>query len=104
MSEQSSYFIARSTIKAPDREHRRKINFNMARYNNVVPLGKKQFTDVDLAREKAKNIKWRAIETLDKQLERFEAEITKRGAKVIWAETTEDALNEILEICKARNC
>jgi L-lactate dehydrogenase complex protein LldF len=104
MSEQSSFFIARSTIKAPDREHRRKINFNMARYNNVVPLGKKQFTDVDLAREKAKNIKWRAIETLDKQLERFEAEITKKGAKVIWAETAEDALNEILEICKARNC
>jgi L-lactate dehydrogenase complex protein LldF len=76
----------------------------MARYNNVVPLGKKQFTDVDLARERAKNIKWRAIETLDKQLERFEAEISKRGAKVIWAETTEDALNEILEICKARKC
>ena len=104
MSEQSSYFIARSTIKAPDREHRRKINFNMARYNNVVPLGKKQFTDVDLAREKAKNIKWRAIETLDRQLERFEAEITKRGAKVIWAETAEEALNEILEICRTRNC
>jgi L-lactate dehydrogenase complex protein LldF len=104
MSEQSSYFIARSTIKAPDREHRRKINFNMARYNNVVPMGKKQFTDVDLAREKAKNIKWKAIESLDKQLEKFESEITKKGAKVIWAETAEDALNEILKICKARNC
>src|SRR5688572_8826870 len=104
MSEQSSYFLARSTIKAPDRDHRRKINFNMARYNSVVPLGKQQFTNIDLAREKAKNIKWRALETLDKQLEQFETRITSRGAKVIWAETAEEALNEILVICKARNC
>jgi L-lactate dehydrogenase complex protein LldF len=104
MSEQSSVFIAKSTIKAADREHRRKINFNMARYNAVVPVGKQQFTDVHLAREKAKNIKWRAIETLDKQLETFETQITKKGAKVIWAETTEEALNEILKICQAKNC
>ena len=104
MSEQSSVFIAKSTIKAADREHRRKINFNMARYNAVVPVGKQQFTDVHLAREKAKNVKWRAIETLDKQLETFEAQITKKGAKVIWAETTEEALTEILKICQAKNC
>ena len=104
MSEQSSSFIAKSTIKAGDREHRRKINFNISRYNAVVPVGKQQFTDVHLAREKAKNIKWKAIETLDQQLETFEAQITKRGAKVLWAETAEDALNEILKICQAKNC
>ncbi|HEY0042365.1 MAG TPA: LutB/LldF family L-lactate oxidation iron-sulfur protein [Flavisolibacter sp.] len=104
MSEQSSSFIAKSTIKAGDREHRRKINFNISRYNAVVPVGKQQFTDVHLAREKAKNIKWRAIETLDQQLETFEAQITKRGAKVLWAETAEEALNEILKICQAKAC
>lgn len=104
MSEQSSSFIAKSTIKAADKEHRRKINFNIARYNAVVPSGKQQFTNVDLAREKAKNIKWRAIETLDQQLEKFEAEITKRGAKVLWAETPEEALAEVLKICEAKNC
>ena len=80
MQEQASSFIAKSTVKAADREHRRKINFNIARYNAVVPQGKSQFTDVHLARERAKNIKWRAIETLDKQLEMFEANITRRGA------------------------
>ena len=104
MSEQSSSFIAKSTIKAGDREHRRKINFNISRYNAVVPVGKQQFTDVHLAREKAKNIKWRAIETLDQQLETFEAQITKRGAKVLWAETAEEALSEILKICQAKAC
>ena len=65
MSEQSSIFKAKSTIKAADREHRRKINFNMGRYNDVVPEGKQQFSDLPRAREKAKNTKWQAIETLD---------------------------------------
>jgi len=104
MSDNSSSFITKSTGKASDIEHRRKINFNIARYNAVVPIGKQQFTQLESAREKAKNTKWRAIETLDKQLESFETAITQRGAKVSWAETTEDALDEVLKICVAKNC
>ena len=104
MSEHSSTFDAKAEIKASDREHRNKINFNISKYNAVVPVGKQQFTNVHLARERAKNIKWKAIETLDKQLENFEANITKRGAKVIWAENAEQALQEILKICEAKNC
>jgi L-lactate dehydrogenase complex protein LldF len=104
MSQQSGSFIEKSAIKAADLEHRRKINFNIGKYNAVVPQGKSQFADVHLARERAKNIKWKAIETLDKQLETFEAAITKRGAKVIWAETPEQANEEILKICREKNC
>jgi L-lactate dehydrogenase complex protein LldF len=96
--------MAKAEVKASDREHRNKINFNISKYNAIVPIGKQQFTNVHLAREKAKNIKWRAIETLDKQLETFEANITKRGAKVIWAENAEQALEEILKICQEKNC
>ncbi len=104
MSDQSTGFLAKSTIKTADKEHRRKINFNISRYNAVVPAGKQQFTNLELARQKAKNIKWKAIETLDRRLEQFETEITKRGAKVLWAETADDALNELLKICKAKEC
>jgi L-lactate dehydrogenase complex protein LldF len=104
MSEQSQSFISKSTIKAADKEHRRKINFNIGKYNAVVPQGKQQFSDLHLAREKAKNIKWRAIEKLDYYLEQFESNITKRGAKVIWAENTDQALQEIGKICEAKNC
>lgn len=85
-------------------EHRRKINFNIGRYNAVVPKGKAQFTDVDLARERAKNLKWRAIETLDQQLEEFELNFTRRGGKVIWAENTEQALQAIWQICQEKQC
>ncbi len=104
MKETAAGFIAKSNIKSSDRDHRRKINFNIGRYNAVVPNGKKQFADVNLVREKAKNIKWKAIETLDKQLETFEAVITRKGTKVIWAEDAAQALEAILNICREKNC
>ena len=104
MSEQSETFIAKSTVKAADLEHRRKINFNIGKYNASVPKGKEQFADVHLARERAKNVKWRAIENLDAQLEEFELHFTKRGGKVIWAENSEQAIEEIVKICNAKNC
>ena len=104
MSQHSESFIAKSTEKAADKDHRRKINFNIGRYNAVVPKGKEQFSNVNLAREKAKNIKWKALENLDKMLESFEAKIIKRGAKVIWAEDAKQALEEIGKICAEKNC
>ncbi|MEO7923691.1 MAG: LutB/LldF family L-lactate oxidation iron-sulfur protein [Chitinophagaceae bacterium] len=104
MKETAATFIAKSTIKAADKEHRRKINFNIGKYNAVVPQGKSQFAQLELAREKAKNIKWKAIETLDKQLEIFEATIIRRGAKVIWAENAQQALDAIQKICQEKNC
>lgn len=104
MTKTASSFIAKSTIKAADIEHRRKINFNIGRYNAVVPQGKQQFANVMSAREHAKNTKWRAIENLDAYLELFEKQITARGAKVLWAETAEQALDQIGEICEEKNC
>lgn len=104
MKETKEQFVAKSTIKAADKDHRHKINFNIGKYNAVVPKGKQQFTNVTLAGEKAKNLKWKAIATLDKNLEQFEAAITKRGAKVIWAEDAEQALKAIGKICKEKKC
>ena len=104
MSETAASFIAKSTIKAADLEHRRKINFNISKYNAVVPIGKSQFTDVNITRERAKNIKWDAIENLDKYLLEFEQKITARGATVIWANDTAEALEAIGKICRERNC
>ena len=104
MKETATDFVEKSIEKSADRDHRQKINFNIGRYNAVVPGGKQQFENLSLAREKAKNVKWKAIESLDKQLERFEAAISKRGAKVIWAETAEEAKEEVLRICKEKKC
>jgi L-lactate dehydrogenase complex protein LldF len=104
MTDTAASFIAKSTIKAADLEHRRKINFNIGKYNAVVPIGKQQFTNVMDARERAKNAKWEAIEHLDQYLLEFEKKITARGARVVWAEDTAQALAEIGKICKEKQC
>ncbi len=104
MSEHSDIFIEKTTLKASDLEHRRKINFNIGKYNAVVPQGKQQFEHLELARERAKNTKWKAIENLDTQLEEFEKQFTKRGGKVIWAENSQQAIDEIINICQQKNC
>ncbi|MBX9780692.1 MAG: iron-sulfur cluster-binding protein [Chitinophagaceae bacterium] len=104
MSNTAASFIAKSTIKAADLDHRRKINFNIGKYNAVVPTGKKQFANIMQTREWAKNRKWEAIENLDKYLEDFEKKITERGAKVLWASDAKEAQEYIGDICLARNC
>jgi L-lactate dehydrogenase complex protein LldF len=100
----ASSFDTKSSAKAVDLEHRRKLNFNISKYNAVVPKGKAQFPDLTRVRELAKNKKWEAIEHLDLYLTQFEDQITKRGAKVFWAEDSEQALNFIGELCKEKEC
>lgn len=101
---QSETFLDKSSQKAFDLDHRRKINFNIARYNAVVPQGKEQFSDLDMAREKAKNLKWKVMEKLDKYLEQFEQNLTRNGGKLIWAEDAEEARRAILRICREKSC
>jgi L-lactate dehydrogenase complex protein LldF len=100
----ASSFIARTKSKAPDIEHRRKINFNIGKYNASVPKGKTQFRELENTRMQAKNLKWEAIEQLDKSLLQFEEQFTQRGGKVIWAQNTEEAQTAILEICRSVQC
>ncbi|MEY2836545.1 MAG: hypothetical protein RLZZ557_2207 [Bacteroidota bacterium] len=104
MSSVATTFKQKSAIKAADLSHRKTINYNIGKYNAVVPLGKKQFSDLEFARKKAKNIKWKALETLDVQLETFERQIIARGGKVIWAADTAQACEAILKICRDRDC
>lgn len=104
MLEKASLFLTNSAAKAADLEHRRKINFNISKYNAAVPKGKAQFYDIENVKELAKNLKWKAIESLDKNLLNFEKKITARGATVIWAENAEEVTTAVLNICKNRNC
>lgn len=104
MNKNAATFIAKSTIKAADLEHRRKINYNISKYNAAVPNGKKQFTNIESTRELAKNIKWEAVEHLDSYLLEFEKKISERGVKVFWADTDEQALEIIGKICTEKNC
>jgi L-lactate dehydrogenase complex protein LldF len=93
-------FLQKSELKALDDEHKRKLSFNINKYFEVVIKGKKQFTNLELARKRAKNIKWQAIENLDAYLESFEEKFTARGGHVLWARDKDEALQQMLEICQ----
>lgn len=41
---------------------------------------------------------------LDQYLEEFESNITRRGAKVLWAEDAKQALEQVMKICEEKNC
>lgn len=103
MADQHKIFLAKSEVKAGDLEHKRKVAFNIQKYNDSVVKGKRQFTDLELARQRAKNIKWKTIEQLDKYLEQFEKTFTANGGKLLWAENIEEAQQAILQICREKN-
>jgi L-lactate dehydrogenase complex protein LldF len=102
MADQHDIFLAKSEVKTSDLEHKRKVAFNIHKYNDSVVKGKKQYANLELARQRAKNIKWKTIEHLDSYLEQFEKQFTANGGKVIWAENAEEAQQAVLEICRER--
>ncbi len=103
MSENLNNFKEAAEKKAFDLKHRKTIRFNMGKYEASVEKGKIQYAHLEAARKWAKNTKWEAIQNLAANLEQFERQFTKRGGKVIWAETTQEAISSIEAIEKAKN-
>jgi len=103
MSKASEHFLQDADNKVFDKEHRRKINFNIGKYENSVKNGTYQFADHELARKRTSFIKTQVMENLDKYLMEFENNFTRQGGKVIWARDAKEALLEIEKIFKAKN-
>ena len=95
-------FLQDAETKAFDQGHRATIKFNIGKYNAAVQRGLTQYSDHELARERASYIKTQTINNLDKYLMEFEANFTARGGKVIWARDAQEALKEIGEIMKRK--
>jgi L-lactate dehydrogenase complex protein LldF len=93
-------FLLDSGRKAFDPEHRKRLNYNISKYDETVIKGKEQYKDLELAKRRASNLKHKAIEKLDRYLIEFETNFTKRGGKVIWALNEKDARKEIMNIIK----
>lgn len=95
-------FLLDSESKAFDLNHRQTINFNIGKYDTAVKQGLLQYTDHELARERASFIKTNTINNLDKYLIEFESNFTQKGGKVIWARDGKEALKEIMNILKRK--
>jgi len=103
MSQQSEQFLKDAEVKTFDKEHRRKLAFNILQYDKKVEHGMHQYSDYELARQRAANRKWKVMENLDKYLIEFEANFIRRGGKVIWAQDATEAMDEIVAILKQAN-
>ncbi len=103
MTSVAEKFINKSESKAFDVDHRKKINFNISKYNHSVEKGLLQFDNLEYARKKAYSTKWKTIENLDKYLLEFESNFMRKGGKVIWANDAKEAQKEILKIMKQAN-
>ena len=98
----SSQFQLDSENKAFDLEHRRKIRFNIGKYNAAVTTGLGFYQDHELARERASYLKSKVINNLHEYLLEFERNFTARGGQVIWAQDADEALREIGKIMTQR--
>jgi len=93
-------FLDDAERKSFDAEHRKRLNFNIGRYDEQVSKGKNQYSNLELAKRRAANIKYKTISHLEKYLIEFENNFSKRGGKVIWAPSEKDAQREIMHIIK----
>ena len=98
----STAFQKDSEAKAFDREHRRKIRFNIGRYDAAVATGMSHYRNHELARDRGAYLKAQVLEKLDERLLQFEKAFTARGGRVVWARDAAEALAEIGQLTKAR--
>src|SRR5215203_3670876 len=103
MSEQSERFFQDAETIVFDSEHRRKLAFNIHQYDKKVEHGKDQYANLELAKQRAANLKWKVIENLDKYLHEFDQNVTRRGGKVLWAQDAKEAQDEVVNILKRIN-
>lgn len=103
MNTKEESFLKVSSIISFDLEHRKRMNFALKQADDAYKVGRRQFKDITTAKKISKNIKWNAVEHLGAYLLEFESKFNQNGGKVIWAENSEQALEEILKICINKN-
>lgn len=91
-------FLQKSEINAFNSERYIRIAGQLDKFYENAKKGKEQFSDLELARQRAAHLKKRVIDDLDKYLVEFETNFIRNGGKVIWAPTAETALKEIKNI------
>lgn len=98
MSTQSHQFTKDAHKIAFDINHRKKIKFNIGRYDAAVEKGMARYANVEEAKNRAANIKREILQHWSDYLLEFEKNITANGAQVLWAESATEATGFIKKI------
>jgi L-lactate dehydrogenase complex protein LldF len=102
MSSAAEEFLRNAAIKSADLAHRQTLRRNIDHYDAAIERGRPRFLDWQAGRQRCHEIKWEAINHLDRYLLEFEGRVRARGGHVFWAETAEDARRYITDLA-ARN-
>ena len=93
-------FLRSAAEKSADLVHRDLIRKNMESYDAAHLRGRSRFKDWEAARRRCQQIKWEAVNHLDKYLLQFEEKVLARGGHVFWAENSEQACDYICDLAK----
>lgn len=93
-----SQFLADSEKKAFDLVHRAILAHNIGKYNEAVVRGKRQYSNLELARRRASMRRYRAIENMEDLLKDFEHHFSRHGGKLLWAQDAEEARKAVLDV------
>lgn len=96
-------FHEESAEKAQDTLFKKTLQSHLDGFSETLEKGETRFADIENAKTKAHLIKWKTLENIDRYLLDFERNFQNNGGQVIWANTAEDARNEILKLLKDRN-
>ncbi len=103
MSNLSDKFQIDSERVAFDINHRKKIRFNIGKYDAAVKKGKNKYSDIELAKLRASEIKKDVLNNWDKYLIEFEKNITSRGTKVYWAKDEKEIIEGIISLLRKKD-
>ncbi len=95
MNKNKKIFLRKAEAVAFDLEHRRKIRFNIGKYEQAVEKGLKRYRDFELARDLASLVKDLAINNLDDYLREFIEKAEANGIEVYFASDEREALDII---------
>lgn len=96
-------FNKRIQLISENREQRTTVQTHQKRYTEALAWARKQYTNEELAKDRAAYLKWKVTENLDKYLIDFEATLMRKGGKVLWAHDAEAALAELGQIIKKQD-
>jgi L-lactate dehydrogenase complex protein LldF len=98
MSTAAQEFLRKAAEKSADLVHRGIVRWNIDQYDAGVGRGKTRFADWEAARQRCHDIKWEAVNHLDRYLLQFEQKAKEDGAHVFWAENGEEARTYICDV------
>ena len=98
----ASRFRGASKSIAFDTQHRKKIEFNISRYELAVKRGIARYQNLEEARARAAAIKREVLKNWDEYLIQFEENALKNGAKVLWARNSAEATEHIKRILREK--